>query len=162
MLFKALGNDIFAGCHVEAYSFWVKKRVLVFEYGRSGKLKLGVESLDEQAALLDFTVGSCAFERQCVAGTDALFLYANKQSAVLTLAPVFVVPGSGQESVKQAVELKRCMEQRLNMPLQFRLLYVARETDEQVRQTLADAYGDVLFLPYDNYIGRSIEDFVKK
>ncbi len=160
MIFQLLANNFFEDCHVEAYSYWVKKRVLVFEYGINGKIKLGIESLDEQGALIDFTVGQCLFKAQCNLSLDALIFYYRKslrRPVVVLIYAKKELENLNLDGLKTDIECIR----RLSQDLTIKLIIAIQTPKEQVINLMKNLGYAVFVDEYDKYIGREVEDFIK-
>ncbi len=160
MIFKLLANKLFDDCHVEAYSYWVKKRVLVFEYGINGKIKLGIESLDEQGALIDFTVGQCLFKAQCNVSLDALIIYFRKtirQPVAVLIYAKKDLEDLNLERFKNDIE---CIKQ-LSLNLTIKLIVATQMPKDWVINSMKDLGYELFVDEYDKYIGREVEEFIK-
>ncbi len=161
MFFEFLANSLFKDCHVEAYSYWVKKRVLVFEYGLNGKIKLGVEP-HEQGALIDFTVGRCAFHELCTSKVDALMYYFRKDlanpSVVIIFAKKDFVSNVQSVDIEQIVEAVKGVSADLNI----KFIIATHSPKEQVNNLFAGLNYPVYIGSYSDYIGRDVEEFIKE
>ena len=160
MLLKFLSNDLFGACHVEAYSFWVKKRVLVFEYGINGKIKLGIEP-HEQGALIDFTVGTCAFKDHCSSKIDALMYYFRNGIERPILAVIFAKKDFlGDVQVADIEKIIKCFDQ-IYRNLTIKFIIATNSPESQVEELFKQLNPDVFVGSYSDYIGREVEDFIK-
>ena len=160
MLLKFLSVDLFSNCHVEAYSFWVKKRVLVFEYGINGKIKLGVEP-HEQGALIDFTVGTCAFKDRCPSTVDALMYYYRPELPRPVLSIIFAKKDFlNSVKISDIQQIVRCFS-TINQDLTIKFIIATNSPKEQVEQLFKQLTFEVYTGSYSDYIGREVEDFIK-
>ncbi len=161
MLLKVLSNTVFEDCHIEAYSFWIKKRVTVFEYGTGGKIKLGIEPLDEQGALIDLTVRECEFSRRFGRCPDAIFFWRAKNSSKLTIAFVVAREKISDNCHIKLLENAHELKEILDIPVTVKLVLALKQQDVYLVEKLKQQFSGVFVADYDSYIGRVVEDFIK-
>ena len=156
-IFQILSDDIFRGCNVEAYSYWIKKRVTVFEYDVEGKVKLGIEPIEEQGALVYLDGKECGFCK-IVRVFSGLFLYMSKTSFLVVGS--FVVLDEGKldfgaifEGIEQFRSRFRGVEVRL-------MILTDRQLTEREMEDLGKLCRFRVF-PRSGYIGREAEEFLK-
>ena len=161
MLLNVLSNKVFEDCHIEAYSFWIKKRVVVFEYGPNGKIKLGIEALDEQGAIVDLTVGQCEFIRRFGSCPDAIFFWRAKNSSKLTIAFVVARENISDNCHIKLLENAHELKEILDIPVTVKLVLALKKHDVYIVEKLRQQFDGVFVSDFDTYIGREVENFIK-
>ncbi len=159
-MFQILSNPIFDGTNIELYSFWIKKRILVYEYGQGlwGKIKLGLEPDKEEGALVYFPRHS---HNPLVDVLDGLFIYRHIQSPQYTITGVISkehIQDNEWNILFQA--LSQCEALPLNM-YRWKLIIATLDTASGPLDWIKTLVPDVLVVDYNNPPGRSAEDFIK-
>ena len=160
-LFRLLSNPVFQETNVELYSRWIKKRVLVYEYGQGlwGKVKLSLEPELEEGALVYFTDKQDNALAQAVNG---LFLYRHNSQEQYTAVGIISRPEITEQDFNTLFHtLSRCEALPLNM-VRWKLIILTRSLPEQALSWLRTIVPDILVQDYDNSPGRDAEDFIKK
>jgi len=161
-IFKILSNSIFDGANVEAYSFWIKKRVTVFEYGPhyEGKLKLGIEPFNEEGALVNFEDNKCKLKLECGEGIDALFIWRSKEMSDFVLTAVSVLNEINDLIIENTIRTADCLSNILKSKLQL-ILITDNAVEDRHKELLRISFSRFQIVPYSDYLGRSWENFIK-
>ncbi len=141
-VFQILNNKIFEKSHVEAYSFWIKKRVLVYEKGTNIKLKLSLEASEEEGALVYPPHNDLWKET----GIDAIFFYRHNDEQQ------FIITAVTQQKLNDYSDITGFIRGISQLPAICRVIVLGNEN------TVKD---NVMTVNTDDYIGRAIEGFIK-
>ena len=159
-LFQLLSNPVFAQTNVELYSLWIKKRILVYEYGLGlwGKIKLGLEPEQEEGALIYFTKKQ---DNALAQALDGLFLYGNKQSTQYTAVGIISRESTTEQDINVIFQtISQCDALPMTL-IKWKLILCTSSYPAQALDWLKTLIPDVLITDYNNPPGRSAEDFIK-
>lgn len=160
-LFQILSNPIFHGTHVELYSQWIKKRVLVYEYGQGlwGKVKLSLDPEEEEGALIYF---HSIQDNALAQSLDGLFLYRHSSQGQYTAVGVISRPEITETHINTLFHSIAGCEALPTSLVKWKLIILTKKYQEQAVAWLRTIVPDILVQDYDNPPGREAEDFIKK
>ncbi len=160
-LFQILSNPIFQGTHVELYSQWIKKRILVYEYGQGlwGKVKLSMEPEEEEGALVYFPNPQ---DNALAQALDGLFFYRHKNDKQYTAVGVISQPEITEDQINTLFHTLAGCEALPTSLVRWKLIILTRSYPEQAIDWLRTIVPDILLENYDNPPGRDVEVFIKK
>ncbi len=163
-IFDILQNTVFDGCNVECYSLWIKKRVLVYEYGpqMQGKIKLSLEAEQEEGALIynstDCGLSACGYPH-----FDAMFIYRHKDQREFSVSLVLTREKITKQDIENFIHsLEQCKE-KISLPhIRWKAVIATEiQISPEEKSKLLAAFSRVYTGKYSDYIGRNIEAFIK-
>ncbi len=158
-IFQILSNPVFQGTNIELYSLWVKKRVLVFEYGQGlwGKVKLGLEPEQEEGALVYWTEKNSNLSQ----ALDGLFFYKHNSQKKYSAIGIISRPEITEEQINILFHtIAECDALPTNF-VRWKLIILAKSYPQQAIIWLRSIIPDILLIDYDNPPGREVEHFIK-